>query len=91
MIKSIEKELECLDSKHAIEQYKTVLKLADQIHFLCQQDRSESNLLLAKRVKDKVHKVRFVISYNKATDIGTLDVELEKAWSKLIKLIDSTK
>lgn len=91
MMEIIENELECLDSKHPIDQYNTVVKLANQIYLMCQQDRSDSNIFLAQKIKDKVHRVRYVIAYNKATDIGTLDVELGKLWRRLSDLIDTDK
>lgn len=88
MIDRIREELGEIDSKTALGQYELILELTHQFLSLLQRNNDKSHLKLAQELRDKVHRIRYVIAYNKATDIGEYDANLKEIWKMLNSVIE---
>ena len=89
MIESIENNLKSIDMLPLTDQYHMMLVIAEDAKTLILQSKSASNIVLSKRVLDKIHELRYRLAYNKATtDMGELDANLKKSWESLKALVD---
>ncbi len=89
MIKDINKILDDIYSLPILECYESILKIAHQIEADLKKENDTQKIELARKVMEKVHGVRYLMSSNKATDRDDFDKKLKDVYQSLNSLIGS--
>lgn len=86
MINDIHITLDKIYSLPVNESYILLLEIASQVETHLKRNRDVKAIELGKKVMEKLHGMRYLISSNKALDRADIDIKLEKAYMSLDSL-----
>lgn len=86
MMNDIHITLDKIYSLPVNESYILLLEIASQVETHLKRNRDVKTIELGKKVMEKLHGMRYLISSNKALDRADIDIKLEKAYMSLDSL-----